>query len=39
MGIGLRRSTLFGGHNMEIYNGKESIKLEEYKRGSKILIF
>ena len=39
MAIGLRRSTLFGGHNIEVYNGKEWIKLEEYKRGSKILIF
>ena len=39
MAIGLKRSTLFGGHNIEIYNGKEWIKLEEYKRNERILIF
>ena len=39
MAIGMRRSTLFGGHNIEIFDGKQWKKIEEYKRNERILIF
>ena len=31
MAIGMRRSTLFGGHNIEIFDGKCWKNIEDYK--------
>ena len=39
MAIGMYRSTLFGGYNIEIFDGRQWKKIEDYKRNERILIF